>query len=134
MFDAGKRKSAQRAAEARYQKQLAAYAKTLLDAFAEVEGALLTRKQQIERHSRLVIFSGEAKATLETALDRYQRGLTDYLNVLDAQQANFQAELSLVKTRYTIYTNRVAIYRALGGGWDNLSENTNRSDKKDSNL
>jgi len=134
VFDAGKRKSAQRAAEARYQKQLAAYAKTLLDAFAEVEGALLTRKQQIERHSRLVIFSGEAKATLETALDRYQRGLTDYLNVLDAQQANFQAELSLVKTRYTIYTNRVAIYRALGGGWDDLSENTNRSDKKDSNL
>lgn len=120
LFDAGKRKSAQQAAQARYQKQLAAYAKTLLDAFAEVEGALLTRKQEIDRRSRLQVFVNEADATLQTALDRYQRGLTDYLNVLDAQQANFQAELNLVKTQYAIYTNRVALYRALGGGWDNL--------------
>ena len=123
VFDADKRKSAQKAAQARYQKQLAAYGKTVLNAFAEVEGALLTRKQQIERRSRLKVFVNEADATLETALDRYQRGLSDYLNVLDAQQANFQAELSLVKAQYTIYTNRVALYRALGGGWDNIVPN-----------
>lgn len=121
VFDAGKRKSAQQAAEARYQKQLATYGKTVLNAFAEVEGALLTRKQQIERRGRLQVYVNEADATLETALDRYQRGLTDYLNVLDAQKASFQAELSLVKAQYTIYTNRVALYRALGGGWDNLA-------------
>ena len=126
-FDAGKRKSAQKAAEARYQRQLAVYGKTVLNAFAEVEGALLTRKQQIERRSRLQVFVGEADATLETALDRYQRGLTDYLNVLDAQQASFQAELSLVKAQYGIYTNRVALYRALGGGWDNILESVERA-------
>lgn len=131
LFDAGKRKSTQKSAEAVYQRQLAAYAKTLLDAFAEVEGALLTRQQQIDRRSRLIAFSNEAAATLETALDRYQRGLSDYLNVLDARQASFQAELSLVKTQYTIYTNRVALYRALGGGWDNIVKSTNLSEKTD---
>lgn len=117
VFDAGKRKSAQKAAEARYRQQVAQYAKTVLEAFSEVEAALLTRRQQIERYERLESYLKEAKATLDTALDRYQRGLTSYLNVLDAQKARFQAELSLVETRNTIYTNRVSLYRALGGGW-----------------
>ncbi len=117
VFDAGKRKAAQRAAEARYEKQLAAYAKTVLDAFAEVEGALLTREQQIDRYKRLQDYLTEAQKTLGTALARYRRGVTDYLNVLDAQQAKYQAELSLLDTQYAIYANRVSLYRALGGGW-----------------
>ncbi len=118
LFDAGKLKAIEKAARARYQQQLADYAKTLLTAFAEVEGALLTREQQIERLDRLQIFYNEANATQETALDRYQRGLIDYMNVLDAQQAVFQAEISLTKTRYQIYTNRISLYRALGGNWE----------------
>ncbi len=122
VFDAGKRKAAQRAAEARYEQQLAAYAKTVLGAFAEVEGALLTRQQQLERYDRLMVYAEEADATLETALDRYQRGLNDYLYVLDARMAMFQAELELVETRNTIYTNRVGLYRALGGGWGESPE------------
>jgi multidrug efflux system outer membrane protein len=117
VFDAGKRKAAQRAAEARYRQQVAQYAKTVLEAFSEVEAALLTRRQQMDRYERLEIYLKEAKATLDTALDRYQRGLANYLNVLDAQKARFQAELSLVETRNAIYTNRVSLYRALGGGW-----------------
>ena len=117
VFDAGKRGFAQKAAEARYRQQEAQYAKTVLEAFSEVEAALLTRRQQIERYERLEIYLKEAKATLDTALDRYQRGLANYLNVLDAQKASFQAELSLVETRNAIYTNRVSLYRALGGGW-----------------
>lgn len=117
VFDAGKRKAAQQAAEARYEQQLAAYAKTVLGAFAEVEGALLTRQQQLERYDRLMVYAEEAAATLETASDRYQRGLNDYLHVLDARMAKFQAELELVETRNTIYTNRVGLHRALGGGW-----------------
>jgi len=118
LLDGGKRKAAQQAAQARYEQQLAAYAKTVLDAFAAVEGALLTRHQQLERYERLMVFLNEAEATLEIAIERYQRGLTDYLNVLDAQMAKFQAELSLVETRNSIYTNRVGLYRALGGGWE----------------
>lgn len=117
VFDAGRRRAAVEAAEARYRQQAASYAKTLLEAFSEVEGALLTRKQQIERYKRLKAYLTEAEETLETALDRYQRGLTDYLNVIDAQQSKFQAELSLIETQYNIYANRISLYRSLGGGW-----------------
>ncbi len=117
LFDAGRRKSVQRAAEARYQQQLAGYAKTVLNALAEVEDALLTRQQQLARRERLLKYRDQAEATLATARDRYQRGLSNYLNVLDAQEAKLQADLDLVKTRHAIYANRVALYRALGGGW-----------------
>ncbi len=121
VFNAGKLSAAQRAAEARYQQQLATYAKQVLNAFGEVEGALLTREQQIERRLLLVRFLDEARATLAIAMDRYKRGLIDYLNVLDAQQALFQAELELVESELTIYSNRVRLYRALGGGWDQVT-------------
>jgi len=134
LFDAGRRKAVQRAAEARYQQQLAQYARTVLTALAEVEGALLTREQQLERRRRLVAYFTEAQATLESARDRYERGLSSYLHVLDAQQAAFQAELSLVETQYTIYTNRVALYRALGGGWDAASAMAAESGRKSHDI
>ncbi len=117
VFDAGRLKARQRAAEALYLQGVAEYAKTLLTAFQEVESALLTRKMQLERRKRGLIFLEEARATQRVAQNRYIHGLTDYLDVLDAQQTRFQAEDSLVLVDLTIYSNRVALHRALGGGW-----------------
>jgi multidrug efflux system outer membrane protein len=122
LFDAGKLKAGQRAAEARYQQGVAEYAKTVLTAFSEVESALLTRKEQLARRDRMLHVLKEAKAAQEVAEDRYKRGLVDYLNVLEAQQARYQAENNLVLTELAILTNRVTLYRALGGGWDKGSE------------
>ncbi len=119
LFDAGQRKNLQKAAEARYQKQLAVYAQTVLTAFAEVEGALVSRAQQIERFRHLLDVHSEAEATLTTTRERYQRGLTNSLQVLDAQQTKLRAELDLIRTQYSIITNRITLYRALGGGWGN---------------
>ncbi|MFC1824864.1 efflux transporter outer membrane subunit [Thermodesulfobacteriota bacterium] len=117
LFDAGKRKAAQKGAEARYQQGVAEYAKTILTAFSEVEGALLTRKEQMERREKVLIFLKEARATQQAAERRYVRGLADYLSVLDAQQTRFQAEQNLVQVDLAILANRVALHRALGGGW-----------------
>ncbi len=118
VFDAGKRAAAERAARARYKKQAASYAKTVLKAFSEVEGALLARRQLLERHNRLMRLVSESEATLDAARSRYQRGLTAYLNVLDARQSLHQAKLDLVKGQHALYSNRVKLHRALGGGWD----------------
>ncbi|MCF8035608.1 MAG: efflux transporter outer membrane subunit [Desulfobacteraceae bacterium] len=120
LFDAGRRAAAERAARARYEKQLASYAKTVLNAFAEVEDALLARQQLLKRRNRLVHLRSEAEATLKSALDRYQRGLTPYLNVLDARQSVYQARLDLAEAEHSIYSNRVKLHRALGGGWDRI--------------
>ncbi|MBE9546028.1 MAG: efflux transporter outer membrane subunit [Proteobacteria bacterium] len=117
LFDAGKLKAGQKAAEARYKQELAEYAKTVLTAFSEVERALLTRKEQLERRDRIMNFLMEARATQKVAESRYERGLVDYLTVLDAQQTRFQAEENVVLVDLAILSNRVTLHRALGGGW-----------------
>lgn len=122
LFDAGKLAAAQQAAEARYRQGLVDYAQTVLNAFSEVEGALLTRKQQLERRRRMLLFLEEAKATEEAAQSRYERGLTDYLTVLDAQRTRYQAEESLILVELSLLTNRVRLHRALGGGWGGLEQ------------
>jgi len=94
------------------------YSKTILQAFAEVEGALLNRKELIEQRNRLLKYGDEAAATLEVAYDRYSRGLVDYLTVLDSQQVRVNAELQLITVEYEILSNHVSLCRALGGGWD----------------
>ena len=117
LFDAGRLSAGQRGAEARYAQGLAQYAKTVLAAFSEVEGALLTRKQQLEKRERVVVFLEEARATQGQAQERYMRGLTSYIVVLDAQLARFLAEENLILVDLAIFSNRVRLHRALGGGW-----------------
>jgi multidrug efflux system outer membrane protein len=117
LFDAGKLKAGQKAAQARYQQGVAEYAKTVLTAFAEVEGAFLTREEQLKRRDYVVIFVVNARAAQRIAENRYARGLVEYLDVLDAQRTRFEAERDLVDVDFTILNNRVTLHRALGGGW-----------------
>ena len=117
IFDAGRLKANQYAAEARYQEQAAIYAETVLTAFLEVESALLIREKQLERRQRFLKFLEEARATQRVAQNRYIRGLTNYLDVLDAQQTRFEAEDSLALVDLAVLTSRVDLYRSLGGGW-----------------
>ena len=117
VFDAGRLKAGQRAAEARYEQGVAEYVKAVLEAFGDVERALLTREQQLDRREREVTFLTEARATQRVAQNRYLKGLVDYLDVLNAQITRFQAEDSLVLVDLTLYRNRAALHRALGGSW-----------------
>ncbi len=117
LFDAGKLQAGQRAAEARYQQGVVAYAKTVLTAFAEVEGAFLTREEQLKRRDYVVKFLHEARAAQRIAESRYEKGLVDFLTVLDTQRSRFQAESDLVEVDFVLLNNRVNLHRALGGGW-----------------
>jgi multidrug efflux system outer membrane protein len=105
------------AAKARYEQGLTDYAKTVLGAFAEVESALLTRKEQLEKREYIIEFLEKARISLTIALSRYDRGLVDYTTVLNAWAARFQAEDNLVLVDLAILTNRVTLHRALGGNW-----------------
>jgi len=49
---------------------------------------------------------------------QYREGAVDYQRVLDAQRSLLQAENELTQTRSSIATNRIALYKALGGGWE----------------
>ena len=117
LLDAGRLKARQRGVEAQYLQAVSDYANVILNAFAEVEGALLTRKKQLERREREIIFLEEARATQRVAQNRYIKGLSEYLDVLDAQHTRFTAEDNLALVDLNILTNRVNLHRALGGSW-----------------
>ncbi|MFO8111543.1 MAG: efflux transporter outer membrane subunit [Desulfosalsimonadaceae bacterium] len=118
IYDAGKLAAGQRGAEARFHAQSVAYARTVLTAFGEVEGALLTRREQMEQRTHLAIYLEQAALTEKNAENRYRRGLIDYSDFLDALQARYQAQMEMVEIESAIYANRVRLHRALGGGWD----------------
>ena len=117
LMDAGRLKARQRGVEAQYRQAVSDYANAILNAFAEVEGALLTRKKQLERREREINFLEEARATQRVAQNRYLKGLSEYLDVLDAQQTRFTAEDNMALVDLNILTNRVNLHRALGGSW-----------------
>ena len=122
LFDYNRLENRQRAAEGRYDQDVANYAQTVLQAFAEVEDALQARREQLERRSRVVVLLAEARATQDVAEKRYARGLTPYLDVLDAQRARFLAEQDMIQADLALYLNRVNLYLALGGDWADPGE------------
>jgi multidrug efflux system outer membrane protein len=130
LFDAGKLQAGQRAAEARYQQGVAAYAKTVLTAFAEVEGAFLTREEQLKRREYVVTFLREAREAQRIAESRYEKGLVDFLTVLDTQRTRFEAERDLLQVDFALLNNRVNLHRALGGGWADPGPVMVRSEKE----
>ncbi len=127
LFNAGRLLAERKAAEAQYRQGVIDYAETVLTAFAEVERALLTRREQLRKRDYTIDYLEKARAAQAIAEMRYERGLVDYLNVLDAVQARYNAEESLVLVDLAILTNRVTLHRALGGNWideDNTKEVT----------
>jgi multidrug efflux system outer membrane protein len=106
-----------KAAEAQGNQAIAQYQKTILQAFQDVEDALISvqkTKEQREAQEQQV----EALQSAYRLADlRYQGGRASYLDVLTAQRSLFDAELALAKTRRNQLVAVVQLYKALGGGW-----------------
>lgn len=117
IFDAGRLKAQEDAAMAAYREALINYAKTVLQAFYEVEKALAYRKSLHEERAQILELVKNLERTYQTALDRYNLGLTDLTTVLTIQRQLYSARIQLLQTEESIITNRVFLYRALGGKW-----------------
>ncbi|MEB2345029.1 MAG: efflux transporter outer membrane subunit [Deltaproteobacteria bacterium] len=106
-----------RASEAGAQAALHDYQQSVLVALQDVSNALTAREKLAQmrvEQGRAVEALGES---LRIARIRYVGGLATYLEVLDAQQQLFPAELDLARTQRDELNAVVALYRALGGGW-----------------
>jgi multidrug efflux system outer membrane protein len=93
------------------------YRKTVLNAFREVSDALVSRDLLvvIRQHQAREVTALESAVKLST--ERYVAGKADYYEVLDAQQQLFPAELNLARTQRGELLAIVALYKSLGGGW-----------------
>jgi outer membrane protein, multidrug efflux system len=59
---------------------------------------------------------------VELANELYTRGLGDFLNVLESQRSLFSSQSDLVQSEATVSSNIVALYKALGGGWQSNAQ------------
>lgn len=117
IFDGGRLRAQSDAAAARRDQAAFAYRKTVLTAFAEVEGALEGTARLAEQERAAVRQRAAAVSALDHARKRYQAGYVAYLEELDAQRALLATELALAQVREARLQNAVALYQALGGGW-----------------
>jgi NodT family efflux transporter outer membrane factor (OMF) lipoprotein len=106
------------AAEARRDQQYITYQKTVLTAFQDVENALVSHNKEIERSAALDESVRQSRKAADVAMTRYTQGLTNFLDVLDAQRSLYSAEDSLVQSRAALDIDFITLYKALGGGWE----------------
>lgn len=96
---------------------LAAYKQAILAAVQQVDDANASYRAQQVRLANLDRALQAARQATQLANERYDRGLSDFLNVLDAEREQYELEERHVATRQTAADELVALYKALGGGW-----------------
>jgi outer membrane protein, multidrug efflux system len=117
LFNAGRIRGNYDAARARFDQALAEYQQTAINAYREVSDALIAIQ-------KLAAIRVEQQAGVEAlrdasqlSRDRYDIGLSSYIEILIADQQLFQLELELTRTRGEEMRALAQLYRALGGGW-----------------
>lgn len=106
------------AAESRYTQMLEDYQQTILEAFREVADLLSSLAGRAEQLARQREQLAAAQTAVGLADVRYRKGLVTYLDVLDAQRTMLAAETQVVATERARLSDLIALFKALGGGWD----------------
>lgn len=119
VFDAGRIRSNIRVQNALQEQALLAYQTTVLTALRDVEVALVAYVKEQQHRQALADAVSSNRQAVDLATELYAQGQTDFLNVLNAQRSLFAAEDALVQSDRALATDLVAIYKALGGGWEN---------------
>jgi outer membrane protein, multidrug efflux system len=106
------------AADARSQASLHAYDKAVLSALEEVENRIVAFSQEQSRRESLEKAAAANQRAVDLSNDLYKAGIRDFLNVLDSQRALYDSQDALVQSQLAVTTNLIALYKALGGGWE----------------
>jgi multidrug efflux system outer membrane protein len=105
------------AAKARFDRSLAQYQKTVQNSFRETADAIVTIEKTRAAKAEVELSVAALQDAAQLSRERYEGGLSSYLDILIADQALFSAELQLAEVRGAEYVAVANLYRALGGGW-----------------
>lgn len=117
IFDGGRLRAQRTIAESRERELVESYRGAILAALGDVEKALAAASRTAEQERLQQGVADEARKGLSLAEIRYKEGADDLLSMLDAQRTLFQAEDQLASLRLSRLEAAVALYKALGGGW-----------------
>ena len=119
-FNLGRVKARIRAADARSDAQLATWEQTVLRALEEVDTVMVQFSLQEASRLRLANAAESSAKAAFHARERYNSGVDDFLVVLDAERTLLDAENQLAIRETELALQTVALYKALGGGWETL--------------
>ncbi|MBM3278963.1 MAG: efflux transporter outer membrane subunit [Candidatus Handelsmanbacteria bacterium] len=128
LFQGGRLRAGVDLASAGREGAVAAYAQTLLQAYAEVESALDAETYLQTQEQALCSAADEALAARRLAEERYARGLTDMVTLLTAQNSAFESESRWLATRRQQLEARLDLHLALGGGFSPVPDRAASSD------
>lgn len=122
LFQAGSLRASERMAKEAFINAKNSYEQTVLSALAEVSSTLIQRNKlsSVTSHQERAV--NAYTTAMRASMERYKTGLSDYFEVLYAQQNLFPAQIALSQYRYQYALSIVQLYTSLGGGW-NLSAN-----------
>jgi outer membrane protein TolC len=117
IFEGGTLRAKKRAAEAAADVAAAQYSSTVNIAFKDVANALVALQRDAETLAADLAAQATAANSLAVARAQYAAGGGTYLNVLTSEQSDQSARLTLISARAARFTDTVALFQALGGGW-----------------
>ena len=118
IFEGGRLRRTLDLRKAQQQEAAIQYQRVVLGAFHDVDNSLIAYRTEQQRRDRLKASADQARRALSLAQSQYKAGLATFLDVLTAQRTVLSAEQQLSDSTATISTNLVALYKALGGGWE----------------
>jgi NodT family efflux transporter outer membrane factor (OMF) lipoprotein len=118
VLDFGRVRAEVQAQTAVQEAALAAYQKAVLVSLQEAENAIVAYAQEQNRHRALADAVSENSRSLEMADNLYKNGRVNFLDVLDARRSLYQSDDELALSDQTVSLDLVALYKALGGGWE----------------
>jgi NodT family efflux transporter outer membrane factor (OMF) lipoprotein len=122
LFNAGALRANVKVAWAQYEQQAAAYEKTVLTAFHDVESSIVLLQKEGERYRFLSEALVQAEASARNQQSRYVRGIGDYLAYVDSRRNLIRVEATLATAERSLAGARLAVNRALGGDWVEISD------------
>jgi outer membrane protein TolC len=125
IFDAGRIRANIRVQNARVDQALAAYEQSMLAAFTDVETALTAYAKEQTRRQSLEHAAQANEKAVALAGDLYRHGLADFLRVLESQRSLYQSQDDLIESERAVSSDLIALYKALGGGWEEKSLRAN---------
>jgi NodT family efflux transporter outer membrane factor (OMF) lipoprotein len=117
IFQGGTLLHRQRAAEAAFDQAASQYRSTVITAFQNVADALRALQTDADAVRLAKVAEATSAAALRITDAQLHLGAVAYLSVLNAEQSEFQARLTLVQAQATRLADTAALFQALGGGW-----------------
>ena len=124
IFTGGRISAGVKQSEAYYKELLFRYQQAILTAFREVEDALVSTQKAREKLQAQARRVKALENYASLARLRYDNGYSSYIEVLDAERSLFDSELNAVRTQSEVIIGMINTYKAMGGGWVALAEET----------